>query len=325
MMTGKHKGKIVIRVREDDEGNAMSECKPLKVQTRTFFDPYKVYLVVGGCGGVGLELTHWLVRKGAKRIILTSRSAARTPYQTLSLGSLEASGGVLSMYANDITVYTKDISTEQGVRELVEEVQREGPIGAIFHLATVLNDSLLENMTPEMWHKTVDSKATLAMHLDKVSREMCPKLDHFVCFSSVSAGRGNIGQCNYGFANSVLDRICERRKRDGLPGLALQFGPIGDVGLLSSAQDRTSMASVHLQRILSCLDVLDRAMQSDSAVVSSLVFVSRTPQDSQSNENDMLAPLWSALGVDPDTVPDNVTLGELGMESMFAVEIQQVS
>lgn len=48
-------------------------------------------------------------------------------------------------------------------------------------------------------------------------------------FSSVSCGRGNAGQSNYGMSNSVMERICEKRRSDGLPGLAIQWGAIGDV------------------------------------------------------------------------------------------------
>lgn len=51
----------------------------------------------------------------------------------------------------------------------------------------------------------------------------------FVVFSSVSCGRGNAGQSNYGMSNSVMERICEKRRSDGLPGLAIQWGAIGDV------------------------------------------------------------------------------------------------
>lgn len=51
----------------------------------------------------------------------------------------------------------------------------------------------------------------------------------FVAFSSVSCGRGNAGQTNYGMSNSVMERICEDRKSVGLPALAIQWGVIGEV------------------------------------------------------------------------------------------------
>ena len=40
-------------------------------------------------------------------------------------------------------------------------------------------------------------------------------------------------------------------------------------------------------------------------------------------ESRIVAQIWEALGVDPNTAPDHLTLGEIGMESMFAVELQQ--
>jgi hypothetical protein len=37
----------------------------------------------------------------------------------------------------------------------------------------------------------------------------------------------------------------------------------------------------------------------------------------------MVGELWRALGIDPETTPNHLTLGEIGLESMFAVELQQ--
>ena len=42
-----------------------------------------------------------------------------------------------------------------------------------------------------------------------------------------------------------------------------------------------------------------------------------------SRQKRMIAELWKALGVDPETTPNHLTLGEIGLESMFAVELQQ--
>ena len=62
------------------------------------------------------------------------------------------------------------------------------------------------------------------INLDLGTRQVCKdSLDWFVVFSSVSCGRGNAGQSNYGLANSVMERICERRNRDGFPGKLIFF------------------------------------------------------------------------------------------------------
>jgi len=66
------------------------------------------------------------------------------------------------------------------------------------------------------------AKVVGTRNLDVAARELCSEtLDWFVVFSSVSCGRGNAGQANYGFANSTMERICERRRSDGLPGVCL--------------------------------------------------------------------------------------------------------
>ena len=82
----------------------------------------------------------------------------------------------------------------------------------------------MENQTKEQFQQVADPKVAGTYHLDHVSREQCAdSLDWFVVFSSVSCGRGNAGQANYGFANSLMERICEKRKSGGFPGNNLTF------------------------------------------------------------------------------------------------------
>lgn len=83
----------------------------------------------------------------------------------------------------------------------------------------MLRDGLFENQTIENFRAVSEPKVQGTMNLDTVTREMClSSLDWFVVFSSVSCGRGNAGQANYGFANSVMERLCEKRVADNLPG-----------------------------------------------------------------------------------------------------------
>ena len=112
---------------------------------------------------------------------------------------------------------THDITTKEGAAGLLTDV--DAPVGGVFHLAMVLRDGLMENQTEKMFQQVAASKVTGTLNLDEVSREKCPSLDWFVVFSSVSCGRGNAGQANYGMANSTMERICEKRKQDGFPGI----------------------------------------------------------------------------------------------------------
>lgn len=98
------------------------------------------------------------------------------------------------------------------------------PIGGIFNLAVALRDGIFENQNVNYFCESMAPKADATKHLDEISRKLCPELQYFVVFSSVSCGRGNAGQSNYGMANSVMERIIEQRSLMGLPAKAIQWG-----------------------------------------------------------------------------------------------------
>ncbi|CAG2118773.1 unnamed protein product, partial [Medioppia subpectinata] len=172
------------------------------------------------------------------------------------------------------------------------------------------------------FQETVDTKYVIFEHLDRVTRRLAYKLDYFVIFSSLSCGKGNGGQANYGLGNARCERLCEQRQRDGLHALSIQYGAIGDVGALSEKDQAVQLSNLRKQRINSVLDVLDKLLAVNKTIVTSFVRAERIMQ-SGSRQKRMVKELWRALGIDPDTTPDHLTLGEIGLESMFAVELQQ--
>lgn len=76
--SGKHIGKILIQVRENEK---TSLSLPSRVVPQYYFDPTNVYLLVGGLGGFGLELADWLILRGARILVLSSRNGISTGYQ----------------------------------------------------------------------------------------------------------------------------------------------------------------------------------------------------------------------------------------------------
>ena len=83
-----------------------------------------------------------------------------------------------------------------------------------------MDDSLFERQTPEKFRLVNAVKVNGITNLDKISRtELQSSLEWFVAFSSFSAGFGNAGQCNYGYANSFMERVIEKRHSDGVAGM----------------------------------------------------------------------------------------------------------
>ena len=275
MTTGKHIGKIIIKIRDEESQKmlktSLNSANKLSVIAKTYFNPNKVYIITGGLGGFGMEFIHWMLFLGARRFVLTSRYGVRTGYQKFVLSRLESLGNTLRIFGSHVIVSTHDTNTMEGAKKMIADAQQLGPIGGIFHLALVLNDSLLENQTMDKFCETIDSKTKTFENLDKLTREMKLALDHFVIFSSIACGKGNAGQSNYGYGNSVGERICEARFKDGLKGLAIQWGPIGDVGVLADSEINTSLAAVVKQRINSCLEIMDKLLQTNKPIVSCVV------------------------------------------------------
>ena len=173
-----------------------------------------------------------------------------------------------------VRISTSDPSSIVGAEKLITEAQGWGPLGGIFHFATVLNDAFIEDQTAQTFKKVCAPKVDALGYLDAVTRKFSPQMDYFVAYSSQSSGRGFVGQNNYGYANSVMEHICEQRRRDGLSGLAIQYGPIGDVGLWA-ANDNIDLTSIGMvintQRIPSCLEVMDRFFHCKHPIVSTIV------------------------------------------------------
>ncbi|EFA05248.1 Fatty acid synthase-like Protein [Tribolium castaneum] len=314
MMTGKHIGKVLVKIREENQADCSIQCLP-----KFWADPSKSYIILGGLGGFGLELADWLVLRGARNLVLTSRTGVQTGYQTQRIK-------IWQSYGARVNISTITISSKDDCVKLIQEATKLAPVDAIFNLAVVLKDELFENQTEENFRISLTPKAFATKYLDQVSRDLCPNLRFFVVFSSVSCGRGNIGQSNYGMANSIMERVCEKRKSEGFPALAIQWGAIGDVGLVAKMQKDNKelvIGGTLQQKISSCLNVLDRLLNQDEPIVSSMVVAEK--RDKRIGGESAVDVVAALLGIkDIKTVSQQSSLSELGMDSMMGNEVMQV-
>lgn len=324
MASGRHIGKVVIKIR-DEEHQKQLIPKPIAVPAIpcTICHPGKSYIIAGGLGGFGLELANWLVDRGCRKLVLTSRTGLRSGYQKYCVKRWKIAGV-------ELVVSIQNVATAAGTTTLLKEASKLGPIGAIFNLAMVLHDALLESLTQEDYRKVCDPKVVGTQNLDHFSRQLCPDIEWFVVFSSVSCGRGNAGQSNYGYANSVMERICEARQKDGLPALAVQWGAVGDVGVVQETLGRSDVVigGTLPQRITSCLATLDTFLQRQQhhTVVSSFVPAERSKGSKRgAGQKNLVNSIGHIIGIqDTSLLNPNITLGELGMDSLMGTEVMQL-
>lgn len=239
---------------------------PFHALPRYYCLPNRSYIILGGLGGLGMELADWLIIRGAKNLVLISRAGIKNGYQRMKINQWESYGVKILIISN---VDVSDIKDCEYILRAAEEL---ASTDAIFNLAVVLNDKLLPNHTVETFQETFKAKAWATKNLDQLSRKICPQLRHFVVFSSISCGRGKVGLSNYAMANSVMERICERRSQAGLHGLAIQWGAIGDVGILTDMQDKEIVSyGILQQRIYSCIETLEEFLLQEAPIVGSMV------------------------------------------------------
>jgi len=99
------------------------------------------------------------------------------------------------------------------------------PLRGIIHAAAITDDDALEALTEARIAAVLRAKLGGARTLDEATRRHGVRLSAFVVFSSVVGVLPSARQGAYAAANAAIDQLAEARRRDGLPALALAWGP----------------------------------------------------------------------------------------------------
>ena len=83
LASGKHIGKVLLKIRENETDNVTS---PINVTPSVYFSPILSYIIPGGLGGFGLELADWMVLKGCRKLVLSSSQGISKSYQSYRIG-----------------------------------------------------------------------------------------------------------------------------------------------------------------------------------------------------------------------------------------------
>jgi hypothetical protein len=97
------------------------------------------------------------------------------------------------------------------------------PLRGVIHAAGLLDDGILSDQPWARFAHVLPPKIEGAWNLHLATRELA--LDFFVLFSSIASLLGSAGQGNYAAANAFLDALAAYRRAQGLPALAINWGP----------------------------------------------------------------------------------------------------
>jgi len=190
-------------------------------------DAESAYVITGGFGGFGLVVAGYLIAQGARHIVLIGRSGATTEAAKNQIEAWRATG---------ITVREAllDIASHEAVDGLFAELSAERAVKGIMHVAGVVQDVRIADMTRDQLAAVMRPKVLGAWNLHACSARHRLPLDHFVLFSSIASLVGNGGQANYVAANAVLDSLAAYRMACGLPASSINWGALAGVGMATN-------------------------------------------------------------------------------------------
>jgi NAD(P)-dependent dehydrogenase (short-subunit alcohol dehydrogenase family) len=197
MQSARHVGKIVLTVGAEAVADG-------------------AVLIAGGTSGIGLLTAEWLAERGVREIVLAARRA--------SDGALEAAVEGLRARGCSVTTAAIDITDRAAVAELLAGRTWRG----VVHAAGLLHDGLVAELEWPRFERVLGPKVTGLWNLHELTRGM--PLEFFVAYSSVASVLGSAGQTNHAAANAFMDALMAWRRRNGLPGLSINWGPWSELG-----------------------------------------------------------------------------------------------
>ncbi|KAI1339087.1 ketoacyl-synt-domain-containing protein [Xylariaceae sp. FL0016] len=227
--SAKSHGKLVVVPHADDIIKVTPPKKPTQLLKGD-----ATYILIGGTGGLGRSMARWMVGRGARHLVLVSRSGSAT-------GKVKDLIDEAAKSEAQIVVRRCNVADPADVEELVNfGLDGMPPVKGLIHGAMVLRDVLYEKMTFEEWSTVVESKVQGGWNFHRAL--VNKPLDFFVAISSVAGMVGNRGQAAYAAANCFLNALVQHRLAQGMPASSLDLTAISDSGYL--AEDLEKAAEV---------------------------------------------------------------------------------
>jgi NAD(P)-dependent dehydrogenase (short-subunit alcohol dehydrogenase family)/acyl carrier protein len=256
MAQSKHIGKIVVAM-HDQEVTAYRAKR-----SYTVVKSDGTYLVTGGTRGFGLEIAKWLAARGARHLVLVSRSGAVTAEARHALMVMQGKG-------IEVVVRALDVANEDQMTSLFAELNDKlPPLRGVVHGAMVLDDGLIAGLSADRFERVMSPKVkgTWLLHRHCMNRP----LDFFLMLSSISSMVGNIGQANYSAANAFLDQFAHYRRALGLPAVTVNWGALGEVGVVAGHagwDDVLASAGIRSLPMVGAIAAMERVLQASPVQV----------------------------------------------------------
>lgn len=156
------------------------------------------YLITGG-GGIGITLAKYLYDQYNASVIICGRTDFNHPSKKQVKKLINS--------RDNIEYFQTDMSDLVQVKILIQKIKHKyNKLDGIFHTAGLLRDAFVRYKTVEDMELVIAPKIKGLFYLYEATKDI--DLDFLVSFSSLGAVTGNLGQCDYCYANSFMDSFC---------------------------------------------------------------------------------------------------------------------
>lgn len=180
-----------------------------------------IYIITGGTGGIGIELTKNLSKEAKINIALVNRSKfpEKSKWQSILQENKDKKlckkikdiNSILENGSN-VHIYSCDITKLEEMKELFKQLRQEfGDIRGIIHSAGIAGDGFIIRKEEDTFRNVINPKIDGTFILDKLSQR--DKLDFFIMCSSITSFMADAGQSDYTAANAYLNSFADRRNK----------------------------------------------------------------------------------------------------------------
>lgn len=161
------------------------------------------WVVTGGAGAVGLVLAKYLRDTHAAKVVLWGRR---------KLDEIRLSGQSTLLDGAEVYYVSCDVTRSEDVHRALKETRaKAGEVHGVVHAAGLLNDGFVVKKDLISARRVLAPKIEGVKVLDEVLAD--EPLELMVLCSSVASVNGNVGQCDYAFANGFLDAFAQQREQ----------------------------------------------------------------------------------------------------------------